>query len=246
MNREIIRYFCVPVMAASTFQFKQFTIAQDRCAMKVGTDGVLLGAWARAREGGRVLDIGCGTGLISLMVAQRFPGSGVTGVEVDAEAARQARENVAGSPFASRVEILQGDVRDFEGSFSTIVCNPPFFTERVVSPCEGRRLARSTCSLSFGDLWESVCRLLLPDGLFNVIIPTSERVAFHTFALEHGFSLWQSCAVQTVPAKAPKRVLLCYVRGECTPLPPQHLVLQDADDSRSADLSRLTADFYLW
>lgn len=214
--------------------------------MKVGTDGVLLGAWARAREAGRVLDIGCGTGLISLMMAQRFPACRVTGVEVEPEAARQARENVAASPFADRVEVLRDDVRGFEGSFQTIVCNPPFFTEQVVSPHEGRQLARSTGSLSFPDLWQSADRLLCPDGLFNVIIPTSQRIPFHTFALEHGFTLWQSCAVQTVPAKAPKRVLLCYVKGACSPLPPQHLVLQDADGGRSADLSRLTADFYLW
>lgn len=214
--------------------------------MKVGTDGVLLGAWAKAGADHLVLDIGCGTGLVSLMMAQRFPASRVVGVEVEPEAAGQARENVARSPFAGRVEVLQADVRGFEGSFQTIVCNPPFYTGHVVSPHEGRQLARSTSSLSFADLWQSADRLLSADGLFNVIIPTSERVSFHALALQHGFSLWQSCTVQTVPAKAPKRVLLCYVKGMCTPLPPQHLVLQNADGSRSAELSRLTADFYLW
>lgn len=233
-------------MTTSTFQFKKFSIAQDRCAMKVGTDGVLLGAWARAVDGDRVLDIGCGTGLISLMMAQRFPAAGVAGVEVEPEAALQARENVAASPFAGRVEILQGDVRELQGSYQTLVCNPPFFTGQVVSPCEGRLLARSTCSLSFAQLWGSADRLLSSGGLFNVIIPTSERVPFHALALEHGFCLWQSCVVQTVPSKAPKRVLLCYRKGVCTSLPPQHLVLQNADGSRSAELSRLTADFYLW
>lgn len=233
-------------MAKSTFQFKKFTVAQDRCAMKVGTDGVLLGAWAGAVDGDSVLDIGCGTGLISLMMAQRFPASRVTGVEVEPEAALQANENVANSPFADRVSILQGDVRELEGSFQTIVCNPPFYSESLVSPCEGRMLARSTQSLSFAQLWESVARLLLSHGLFNVIIPASERIAFHALALEHGFSLLRSCTVQTVATKAPKRVMLCYQRGACTPLPPQHLVLQQADGRRSPELSRLTADFYLW
>lgn len=233
-------------MATGTFQFKQFTIAQDHCAMKVGTDGVLLGAWAKAREGDHVLDIGCGTGLISLMMAQRFPESRVTGLEVEPEAVLQARENVADSPFVRRVEILQGDVREFGGQYQCIVCNPPFYAEQVMSPGEGRRLARSTSSLSFEQLWESVDRLLPSAGLFNVIIPTSRRVSFQALALEHGFALWQSCVVRTVPAKDPKRVMLCYVKGACMPLPPQQLVLQSADGGRSADYSRLTADFYLW
>lgn len=239
-------YFCMKYMASSRFQFKEFSVSQDRCAMKVGTDGVLLGAWAKACDGDLVLDIGCGTGLVSLMMAQRFPAGRVVGVEIEPEAASQAHENVADSPFAGRIEIRQGDVREMGGVFQAIVCNPPFYSEHVVSPSEGRLLARSTRSLTFSQLWESSDRLLCSGGLFNVILPISERVAFHALALEHHFDLWQSCVVQTVPAKAPKRVMLCYVKGACTPLSPQHLVLQDADGSRSAQLSRLTADFYLW
>lgn len=129
------------------FRFKQFEIEQDRCAMKVGTDGVLLGAWAQG--GRRILDIGSGTGLISLMMAQRFPEAEVVGIDMDADACGQARENVMASPFRDRVEIECCRLQDFGGAseaaeasgttevlkaagvFDAIVSNPPFFVDSL-------------------------------------------------------------------------------------------------------------------
>ena len=135
------------------FKFKQFEIHQDRCAMKVGTDGVLLGAWAPG--GKRILDVGSGTGLISLMMAQRFPEAQVLGIDMDGEACEEAAENVAASPFADRVEIECCRLQDYHSaeSFDAIVSNPPFFLNSLKNPDSKRTMARHTDSLPFRDLF---------------------------------------------------------------------------------------------
>jgi tRNA1Val (adenine37-N6)-methyltransferase len=138
------------------FKFKQFEIHQDRCAMKVGTDGVLLGAWAPG--GKRILDVGSGTGLISLMMAQRFPEAQVRGIDMDGEACEEAAENVAASPFADRVEIECCRLQDYhsEESFDAIVSNPPFFLNSLKNPDSKRTMARHTDSLPFRDLFRPI------------------------------------------------------------------------------------------
>ena len=121
-------YYLCSDMANDYFQFRQFTIRQERCGMKVGTDGTLLGAWAQG--GKRILDIGTGTGLIALMMAQRFTQAEVVGIDIDADAVAQARENVVASPFSRRVDILLKDVKDMEGTFDSIVSNPPYILRK--------------------------------------------------------------------------------------------------------------------
>ncbi len=142
-----------------TFQFKKFTIAQDRCAMKVGTDGVLLGAWARG--GKRVLDIGTGTGLVALMMAQRFTDAVVDAVEIDHDTAGQAMENVSSSPFANRVKVFAKALQGFEpdAPYDSIVTNPPFFSNSLLAPDSSRTMARHTVALSFAAYWR------LPRGI---------------------------------------------------------------------------------
>lgn len=232
-------------MEKGDFCFKQFAVRQDRCAMKVGTDGVLLGAWALCSSESDILDIGAGTGLLALMMAQRFPLSRVTALELDADAALQAAENVSRSPFADRIRVVQGDVRDFQGRWGCIVCNPPFFSEDICSPHDGRHLARSAHSLSFADLWGAVVRLLLPGGLFNVILPVREFPDFHHHSLTHGFCLIRSTEVKTTPNKPPKRLLLTYCMGEATAEARTTLALTAPDGGRSKDYQALTEDFYL-
>ena len=143
-----------------TFQFKKFTIAQDRCAMKVGTDGVLLGAWARG--GKRVLDIGTGTGLVALMMAQRFTDAVVDAVEIDHDTAGQAMENVSSSPFANRVKVFAKALQDFEPDtpYDCIVTNPPFFSNSLLAPDSSRTMARHTVALSFADILAFAARHL--------------------------------------------------------------------------------------
>lgn len=151
------------------FKFKQFTVFHDRCAMKVGTDGVLLGAWVQVDTAKRVLDIGTGTGLIALMVAQRSAAC-VVGTDIDGEAVEQAMENVNASPWKNRICICRKDVMQMNGeeygSFDVIVSNPPYFVEEVRCLDERRDTARHTGNLTFGNLLTAVEKLLTEDGVF--------------------------------------------------------------------------------
>ena len=135
------------------FTFKQFVVKHDMCAMKVGTDGVLLGSWADG--GDRILDIGTGTGLIALMMAQRFDGAHIDCIDIDPKACQQARGNVADSRFSSRINVYHSDVSSFEPpqQYDSIVCNPPFFSESLKCPDEQRSMARHTDSLLPQDLF---------------------------------------------------------------------------------------------
>ena len=241
-------------MSSPFFRFQHFTVRHDRSSMPVGTDGVLLGAWAPLAEAKRVLDVGCGSGLVSLMAAQRAVDTSVVGIDVDEASVVQARQNVAESPFARRITILEQDVRlmDADGFFDHILCNPPFHTESTMPPCVSRMRARHTDSLPFSLLVDSVVRLLSPGGCFSVILPASADESFVSLCLARGLRLSQRCYVQTVLRKPPKRVLLsfrlpaspsddlCFEDVAC-----DTLVLQAPDGGRSEAYSRLTRDFYL-
>lgn len=231
----------------SCFQFKQFEIHQDRCAMKVGTDGVLLGAWASG--GKRVLDVGSGTGLVSLMMAQRFSQANVVGIDIDAEACGQAEENVNASPFAERVKIVNASLQAFSaqqgGIFDAIVSNPPFFTDSLKNPDKQRALARHADSLPFVDLLRGVRLLLTEDGLFSLIIPTDAFPFFDAQAsLEH-FFLIRRCKVKTVVRKQPKRELLTYSKKLSFELLEEEEILTNSDGSRSEWYQTLTQEFYV-
>ncbi|MBO4905842.1 MAG: methyltransferase [Bacteroidaceae bacterium] len=232
----------------SYFQFKQFCIHHDRCAMKVGTDGVLLGAWAKLPESGRLLDIGTGSGLIALMAAQRCHSLVVTGIDIDSEAVAQARENVASSPFASRIAIIQSSLQDFTpASFDAIVCNPPFFEESLLPPDINRSNARHTNSLPFSELVSRSASLLSPNGLLNVILPTTALPQFTSLCEQRSLRTIRLCHVHTTASKPPKRTLATFCKCPAVDAPQlvtDELVLQDGPH-RSPAYSKLTADFYL-
>ena len=214
---------------SGSFSFGEFTIRQDRTPMKVGTDGVLLGGWAQG--GSRILDIGTGTGVIALLMAQRFPAACVVGVDLDEEACREAVENVACSPFAERVRIVCSSIQEYgmergerreergercgEGVFDAIVSNPPFFERSLKNPDGRKAMARHTYTLSFDDLFRAVARLLSSDGVFSLIVPVSlvERVC--SIAYFSGFYISRKYAVKTTPEKPAKRCLLAFQR--CRP-----------------------------
>lgn len=228
------------------FRFKQFEIQQDRCAMKVGTDGVLLGAWAEG--GNRVLDIGAGTGVISLMMAQRFPDAQVVGIDIDDVACGQARENVANSPFAHRVEITCCPLQDFSSPslFDAVVSNPPFFVDSLKCPDGKRTMARHADTLPFRELWQGLRRLLSENGVFSVVLPVevSEQFAAEGYML--GFKLVRRCAVKTVERKQPKRHLLAFSRHrKGTGMEDAVCTMMDGEGNRSEWYRKMTDEFYL-
>ncbi|MBR4897497.1 MAG: methyltransferase [Prevotella sp.] len=232
-------------MANDYFKFRQFTIQQGRCAMKVGTDGTLLGAWAHG--GKRILDIGTGTGLIALMMAQRFPESQVTAFDIDEQAVMQARENVVLSPFASRISILCEDARCYEpdAAYDAIVSNPPFYDRSLVCPDNRRSLARHTSSLDYRSLFSLVQRCLDDEGEFSVVIPSECQSKLESEASLAGFFKVRECAVRTIPRKAPRRYLLAFAKHPSASFAPEEGVIEEKPGSRSSWYTELTKDFYL-
>lgn len=230
--------------------------------MKVGTDGVLLGAWA---EGGqRILDIGSGTGLISLMMAQRFPEAQVWGIDIDPDACMQARENVAASPFADRVGIaccaLQNlseehlvrgseellEMKEGEGNlFDAIVSNPPFFVNGLKNPDSKRAMARHSDSLPFPVLMKGVRRWLSDEGVFSAIVPADVLESFVSEAYCSGLSLVRQCGVKTVERKQPKRYLVAFSKRRAGMMDKCTEIMTDSEGNRSEWYAKITEEFYL-
>lgn len=235
-------------MSNSYFQFKKFKVRQDRCAMKVGTDGTLLGAWAR---GGRtILDIGTGTGLIALMMAQRFPQSEVTAVDIDEDAVSQAQENVAESPFDGRVTVIERDIRTMERGedergFDAIVANPPYFNMSLKSPDSRRTMARHTDTLSYRQLMAATVRLMDEGGELSVVIPADCKELLESEALLAGLSKVRECAVRTVPRKMPSRYLMAFAKHPAAEVMYDEGVIETAPGERSSWYVELTKEFYL-
>lgn len=177
--------------------------------MKVGTDGVLVGSWA---EGGqRILDIGTGTGIVALMMAQRFPDAQVTALELDRSAALQAKENVAASPFASRVQVINGALQQFSSlPYDSIVSNPPYFTHAVAAKGTARAMARQTDTLSYRDLCQCGRRLLAEKGVMSVVLPADRYSEMAAEAAIAGLFLRRRVWVCTSANKPPKRCLLAF------------------------------------
>ena len=212
--------------------------------MKVGTDGTLLGAWASVSNREKpllILDVGTGTGLIALMMAQRFPEARVVGIDIDADAVLQAQENVAASPFADRVDILHQDFADTVGysdkPWHAIVCNPPFFTQSLPCPDDKRTMARHDETLSYRTLATNAWQLLSDDGELSVIVPADQQSRMDAEASLAGFFKSRVCMVKTSSAKPPKRVLLAYKKHPAM-LQRQELTIG------SAEYHELTKDFY--
>lgn len=224
--------------------------------MKVGTDGVLLGAWA---EGGRrILDIGTGTGVIALMMAQRFADATVTAIDIDAEACAQARENTSASPFANQVAVVHSSVQSFAADFlekslkteslelfDSIVSNPPFFEQSLKNPDQRKATARHTDSLPFADLFKSVSHLLCDEGVFSVVIPVEKLESFSSNTYLSGFYITRQCMIKTTLKKSAKRCLLTFKKHLPTSVERTEFYLQNDDGTRSDWYRNLTENFYL-
>jgi len=232
------------------FTFKQFFVAHDRCAMKVGTDGVLLGAWAPVAGVKRILDVGCGSGLIALMLAQRTPDSvTIDAVELEASAAEQAQENIAASPWPRRIAVHHQDfVRwsaQCEKRYSLIVSNPPFFVPGMASRSAERDAARSTATLDHAALLRGAAQLIEEDGLFCAILPVDAGEALLQKAREDGWHLRFRVDVAPYAHRPPNRLVLgLSPTAEETLF--ERLAIRDEDKSYSADWLSLVKDFYLF
>lgn len=228
------------------FEFKHFSILHNDSAMKVGTDGVLLGAWA---EGGRrILDIGTGTGLIALMMAQRFTDAYVEGIDADADACRLARENADKSVFADRISISLCRFQSFwpqAGRYDAIVCNPPYFVNSLKNPDKKRSMARHADSLPFEELAKGAAALLSDSGAFSVVLPTVSVEAFMLETVVSGLFLGRQTMVSTIDKKEPTRVLLTFYKRQPATLEMDTVCLME-DNGRKTDwFSHLTGDFYI-
>ncbi|MBK9399952.1 MAG: methyltransferase [Bacteroidetes bacterium] len=232
-------------MPATVFHFKRFTINQDRCAMKVGTDGVLLGAWVTVPDAGKILDIGTGTGLIALMMAQKS-NAFIDAIDIDLPSYEQAKENVLLSPWSDHVRVIHSALKDYKPGYryDLIVSNPPYFMDSYAATDEARNLARSaSASLSYDDLLNGVVRLLVNTGRFSVILPHKEGQIFREKAEQNGLFCNKLVNVRTGRDKPFKRVLMDFSRRE-EELMEEELVIHFDSRHFTEEYKRLTGEYY--
>jgi tRNA1Val (adenine37-N6)-methyltransferase len=231
------------------FQFKQFIINQDQCAMKIGTDGVLLGAWATIEhKPNSVLDIGAGTGVIALMVAQRSPSDCIDAIEIDDKAFEQCVANFENSPWSNRLFCYHASLEEFTGevddTYDLIISNPPFYTDDYKSKDQQRDLARFADVLPFEHLLKSASKLLSEDGKFAVIIPYKEENHFMDLAFTANLFPIRILRVKGNPSSEMKRSLLEFSFHESV-IKTEELIIETERHHYTQDYINLTKEFYL-
>ena len=238
------------------FKFKQFTIQQDKCAMKIGTDGVLLGAWTSVNDNTySILDIGAGTGVIALMLAQRSDAENIEAIELDDNAFEQCTENFEASDWADRLFCFHAGFDEFVDEYTSeepdemelynlIVSNPPFYSEDVSSGDNSRDNARQNTSLPFDELVSGVAKLLAKQGIFATIIPYKEEIEFISLAKNNKLYPKRITRVRGTEKAAIKRSLLEFTFTKSDVLETE-LVIEKERNVYTQDYINLTKDFYL-
>jgi len=230
----------------SDFKFKQFEVAQDKSAMKIGTDGVLLGSWSDLENSRNILDIGCGTGLICLMAAQRNQSTLITGIELEVNAFKQATENCKKSKWSNRISIIYSSLQSFNSSskFDLIISNPPFFSGSTKSEYSERNLARNTHTLPFKCLIEKSKALLEKNGKFIVIIPIASKTKFCDLANNNNLFLNKICFVKGNISSPIKRIMMefSFAKSE---LIKEELTIEVDRHQYTKEYISLCKDFYL-
>ena len=272
------------------FQFKQFFVKHDKCAMKVGTDGVLLGAWAPSRSAiaatdaacgikgdnasalptttcvvsgtpiYRILDVGTGSGLIALMLAQRCPDAHIDAIDIDPDAVAQARENFAASPWADRLRVAQSSLQELSNQsfvfeqrglssfvYDLIVSNPPYFVNSLKNPDAARCTARHNDTLPFSVLIAESAKRLAPGGTLALIVPAEAEAELQSLAEAHSLHCTRRCYVHPKPGRPAKRVMIAWKNNQSAELTElsETMILEDDHGARSLDYQQLTKDFYL-
>ena len=231
------------------FKFKQFEIKQDQCTMKVGTDGILLGAMAAVDGVSEILDIGSGTGLICLMLAQRAPNANVSGVEIEQKAFEESVENGNNSPWSDRIHFENESIQDYskfsDKSFDLIVSNPPFFSGGTFSYNQERNNVRHTVKLPNGDLLQSARKLLTRNGKFVVILPVMEGLRFKDMAKSYRLFCTEEISIKGKESKSEERLVLVFEQEESDEVKKGQIVVYNEDDTYHHEFIKLTKDFYL-
>ena len=228
----------------SVFKFKEFSIIQEKSAMKVGTDGVLLGCWVTCEKASNILDIGCGTGLITLMLAQRNLKSNVTGIEIDKIASQEAQLNSSNSDWEERIVIKNTSLQQFTSlsKFDLIVSNPPFFPQNKSQ--HSRDIARHTNTLSFEELMDNAAKLLAEKGIFAVIIPKNSEEYFCKIASVKKLYRNRVCYVKGNETSEVKRVMMEFSFIKTAVL-TEHLTIETSRHNYTDKYIQLCKDFYL-
>ncbi len=229
------------------FRFKQFSITNDLSAMKVGTDGVLLGAWANVEKSKKVLDVGTGTGLIALMIAQRCAAK-IDAIEIDSVAAREAHNNFLESPWNDRLNIIEGDFSNIDNlnldKYDTIVSNPPYFINSLKSPDEQRSTARHCSSLSYEKLLKNSSKILCGGGHIYLITPYDVEISLNQLIKEIYLFVCNKIYVKPTPDSHPKRILwdISNVKSKYD---YGSIIIEKARHIYTDDYIALTKDYYL-
>ena len=228
------------------FRFKQFAVVNDRTAMKVGTDGVLLGAWCPAEGARHVLDVGTGCGVIALMIAQRNASAVIDAIDIDHDATEEATLNFKASPWSERLTAIEGDFNELQTAerYDLIVSNPPYFTNGVLPTGDARTQARHTGTLSYRQLIEGASRLLSDDGTLALITPTDAEQDIIEAATFASLPVRQLTRVIPVEDAAPKRTLWLLSRRDMAYC-EDTLTIAHRDGTFTSDYVALTGAFYL-
>ena len=231
------------------FQFKQFTINQNQCAMKIGTDGVLLGAWTSLEHDPfSILDIGAGTGVLSLMLAQRSQAEVIEALEIDDQAYEQCVDNFEHSPWNDRLFCYHASLEEFteeiDDTYDLIICNPPFYNHTYKTENSQRDLARFQDAMPFEHLLKSVANLLSNNGIFSVVLPFSEEHNFIQLASRLSLFPNRLTRVKGTPASEAKRSLIEFSFSK-TEIITSELIIETTRHDYTEDYINLTKDFYL-
>lgn len=230
------------------FKFKRFTIRDDKCALKLGTDAVILGAWTTVKNNGSKFDIGTGCGILAMMLAQRSTGT-IDAIDIHLPSVTQANKNFKNSPWIERMQVIHSSLQKFsatsENKYDLIISNPPYFENDLKSPNELKNMSRHNDQLPFSELISGVNILLKPTGKFSLILPSSASIRFENEAnLQHLY-----CQRETIvfpkPDKKPNRILLEYGKKPVISKASTSLTIRNIDNSYTKEYIELTQDFYL-
>ena len=230
------------------FQFKQFSVQDENSAMKVGTDAVLLGAWKHPANSKSILDIGCGSGIIALMMAQKTD-SKIDAIDIDLNSIKEAKKNFANSPWSKNLSAVHASLSDFTNQskkiYDLILSNPPFFNNSLKSPIESKNLSKHTSALTHEELLSRVKNLISTDGVFVVIIPYDQMDLFANLALIQSLYCTKKLIIFPTPQKKENRIILEFSQYKPNNVEEENLTIRDNSGNFTQQYKQLTRDFYL-